>query len=257
MVMTAIHCHGALAQTATIPVGGTVFQGINSADGTNMSSQSVGAESDGYVTTSAYYTGGEGYVSASISGGNGGVYGLEQGKSILTSGFEVIGPPGAVARVPLIVTASGSVQISTSLDNPAIDDTGGVVILEVGSAPGGSDLFSEDYQIGGPRTAPYTGFGGSVALPLLTPNTYYYITIATQVNGVSQAASGPEVTAMVDPSVDFAPGFDSTGYTLGFSPDLTPVPLPASAWLLLSGLAAFGFFRFKQPRNRTEPMCLA
>ncbi len=65
------------------------------------------------------------------------------------------------------------------------------------------------------------------------------------------------VTALADPVIRFAPGFDSTGYSLAFSPGIgntSPVPEPATSGLLALGLGLGLVALLRLVRDRAAAM---
>jgi hypothetical protein len=87
-----------------------------------------------------------------------------------------------------------------------------------------------------------TSFSASDDFSVAT-NTIYYITLFA--SGTSDQGI---FSASVDPSVTFQSGFNASGDSLIFSSDIAapPVPLPATVWLLLSGLGGLGVLARKR-----------
>jgi len=70
------------------------------------------------------------------------------------------------------------------------------------------------------------------------------------INGGSGGPAGGSYFAELDPTVSFAPGFDSTGYTLLFSPEPIPeVPEPSNLLLLGSGITSLFWVARKKQRR--------
>jgi hypothetical protein len=183
--------------------------------------------STGDVTIQAFYANGKGSVTAG-QGTFATNFGEQEGAYVRTiSYFEVEGPsnPG----LPLAFSANGS---TTATANGGLGSDG-TASAQVLSGDLGTTIFSVTacsavyYACSGPSS-----FNVS-QLFTASSNTVYAVEIAAQGSSDRGAFS-----ASVDPNITFAPGFNSAGYSLVFSPDLTPapVPLPAAAWLLLSGL---------------------
>jgi hypothetical protein len=112
---------------------------------------------------------------------------------------------------------------------------------DVDSASLGQVYFDATACAGSCVSGQSPSFNVSQALSLAT-NTVYAIYLAA---GGQDIVTGT-FSATVDPAVVFAPGFDSTGYAITFSPDPAPVPVPAAVWLFLGGvggLAVLGRMR--------------
>lgn len=109
--------------------------------------------------------------------------------------------------------ANGSAQVISDLQYRLYEVTSAAVLPVVGSVPTGSTVVQT-----------WSGVSGTVPLAVIS-NTFSGIQAGTYILDVAGTASG---TA--------AP---SAGSYTG-SLNLTPVPLPAAAWLLLSGLGGLG-----------------
>jgi len=192
-----------------------------------------GSFTSGELAASAYYAGGAGSLSLSqttyITTHND----LENGSAHLGWSFEVLGP--ANSNVPLLFAASGS----TSASSTSGIGSSANVYAWLGSSINSSDLYSVS-------ACAFSGFAScnvannsfSVNHPFtVTTNTIYYATI-----GVGGTSNSGAFSALVDPAVTFGTNFNSSGYSIVNSADVlaAPVPLPASAWLMLSGLAGIG-----------------
>ena len=203
--------------------------------GTGGSSSTTGGCTND-VSVSAYYVSGKGSVSTVQNTYATGFNEIEQTNASVTSYFEVIGPSNP--SVPLIFSATGSTSVSAVVGSygyaTASVETGslGATIYSVGAC---SMIF---YDCGGTSSTVGLPSSFNVNQSLsLAAGTLYAVVIGAQ--GYSNAGG---FSASVDPSVTFAPGFNATGYSIVYSSDLSPapVPLPASAWLFLTGLAGAG-----------------
>jgi len=233
IAIAAVGCNSASAQTLPISLGATFMQNVGgyANNETYMFQQSAGAGAltDGYMTTTAYYAGGKGYVSLSTVGNN--LY-TEQGLAQVNYWFEVIGPQTML--VPVIVSASGSVSAGDTAND------------QVGATFYSNALFTVTIAAGVQEGGiPENAFSFITPASILT-NTPYQITLTA-----SGYADGPDkLSASVDPTVQLDPSFVTPGYSVDFSQDVaapppSPVPLPASVWLLLSAVTALGFFGLK------------
>jgi hypothetical protein len=237
-----------------IPVldGGVYHQFIQSSISNDLSVLSLqqsfgsGGLSNGYTTTTALYGGGIGVASIDISGS----IAQQEGLSEASYFVEIIGP---TAAVPVIATAS----LSVSVTNPdydyataayTIDGIGGGSVFAGNSTCASNYYTSNNCQYG---VHPLGNSSLNVALPLVFyTNTLYEANVA--VTGVeAEYSASAVVKALADPSISFAPGFDSTGYQILFSPDpVSPVPEPSTRWLILCG--GLGLIAFRECRSRTR-----
>jgi hypothetical protein len=182
------------------------------------------------LTVSAFYVNGKGSVSASASGAPG----TNQANSQLFSAFEVLGP--ANSNVPLLFSVSGTTSASSG---------NGQIYAFLGSSVNSPDIFGVTAQscsvVGqcGPNTP--TSFAVNQLFSVAS-NTVYFVSI----DAGGSNLNGGTFSAQVDPSVTFASGFNQPGYSLIYSADTaTPVPLPAAAWLFLSGAGLLGILGMK------------
>jgi hypothetical protein len=150
------------------------------------------------------------------------------GGGSITYFFEVAGPTNSA--VPLVFSASGS-TFAAGTDTTAVAQAfsaGGAFNACSGTGNGAATCGN-----GAGGVLP-SSFAGSEAFNLAS-NTLSDVEVA--IEGSSTLGPGNWSTG-VDPQISFAPGFASAGYTLEASPDLTPVPVPGTVWLMLAALGA-------------------
>jgi hypothetical protein len=189
---------------------------------------SFGSFTSGELAASVYYAGGTGFLSLSqttyITSSND----LENGSAHLGWSFEVLGP--ASSNVPLLYTVSGLTSASSGIGSSAS------VYAWLGSGINSPDIYSiSACAFSGFASCSVANNSFSVNHPFtVETNTIYYVTI-----GVGGTSNSGAFSALVDPAVTFGPNFNSSGYSIVNSADVlaAPVPLPASAWLMLTGLA--------------------
>lgn len=174
------------------------------------------------------------------------------------------------------VSASGSIDYSLKLSGPV---TGGTIAVRVqalidisGSASGDANAIGRgDIVI--PGTSPVSlcswfGFdqapqscqfgpanGGSLELDRLVglwPGDTYTVSMSgrgTATVSGNDGGGAADFQVIVDPIFSFTNDDDAALYTLEFSPNLVPVPLPAGAWLLGSALAGLAGLRRRRFRR--------
>ncbi|HEV2703630.1 MAG TPA: VPLPA-CTERM sorting domain-containing protein [Steroidobacteraceae bacterium] len=185
--------------------------------------------SQGDVSISANFADGTGTVSAVQSSFAGNFSEQENAQSRVTYFFEVQGPSSS--SVNLDFAASGQTSAFAGFGSY------GTATASIMSGDLGTTLFTT----GACSSVFYTVCGSapsafSVNQPFtVTAGSLYAVVIVA--SGTSDIGG---FSASVDPSISFNPSFDSTGYSISFSADLAPVPLPASAWLMFTGLGALG-----------------
>ncbi len=193
-----------------------------------------GSSTCGSLTESAYDVAGEVYSSLSL---NTTANGLLTGNVHNTLQFEVLGPTGGSATLDLNASAStsftpsgggGSAEAEVTLVNPAV----GMPILNQYAC-------SNNYYQCQLSLTPSGSPSLSIANYSFTVPTNTVINLSTELFYYED--NGATLSASIDPNVTFAPSFNSNGDTLIYSADtVSPVPLPASFWLLLSGLGGLG-----------------
>jgi hypothetical protein len=165
--------------------------------------------------------------------------------------FEVTGP--ANVSVPLDFSASGSTSASGTNVSAAAQafSAGGAFYACSGAGSGAASCAN-----GSGGVLP-SAFGGTKIFNLTT-NTLSDIEVV--VSGGSTLGSGTW-SASVDPQISIDPSFTQSGYALVVSPDVNPVPLPSTAWLLISGIGALGMFARRNQKTKeacagTQPVRL-
>jgi hypothetical protein len=184
---------------------------------------------------------------------------LAQGISFLTYSFQVAAPVGE--SVPLIFSASQTSTGSGSLAYGTWNSLTVVVLSEAGVG-GLSDTSTcvGDASYCGPGTfyGDQTSVTTNLAFTATSSDSFQVELVAGTEAGVG-SASGGSFTATIDPAITFAPGFDSTGVTLEFSPDIgspvSSVPEPSNGELLLAGLVATLYYQYIRRKLRMEGHC--
>jgi hypothetical protein len=174
--------------------------------------------------------------------------------AFVTYYFGVAGPAGV--PIPLQITSfvevdiKGAVQTGPPANRP--DYSAGAAVFLVnpqgGTVPGGPVLNSLDSDSGGgPNGTPSGPLAGSVtndsAISALS-DTVYQIDVQAGVSFFGPYFPGGSAFALADPVISFAPGFDSTGFTLEFSPGIgnqSPSAVPEPSTLVMPSML-FGMF---------------
>jgi hypothetical protein len=148
--------------------------------------------------------------------------------------FKVVGPEGGTASLNISMVAHTS---ATASGGGAANSNASISLGLVGS---GSFLINQATQascstFGVPSCSGPSSFSVNQDFTVST-GTLYHVLMSGSAGRVNVAYAHFDI----DPDITFAPGFDSTGFTLNVSPDAapSPVPLPPSLILMLSGIAA-------------------
>ncbi len=251
---------GAYTQTP-FPANYSIGAGINSNYAAYFTDVSSALATPGYVSVGPGCTiasgGGCGFASASLSPGSldlsisgystsTNVFGVssyaEAGAAVY---YYVMGPGAAYRPVPMIY--SGALSESTA--GSAI--VGSEVTVTTDSYPLSADGSSSV------ATTPFlfsSANGFYVYSSSASTATYNLNSVTVGANGQAFGAVGTtagQFSAQIDPKLEIDPSWltQHPGYSLVFSSNYAPVPLPAAAWLLLSGLGGIGFLR----RRRNVP----
>jgi hypothetical protein len=200
---------------------------------------SGGAQAEPTVAAWAAVVAGPGYAAAAAS--------------VVTDAYDfvVLGPSGATA--PLTIDAFA-----------AYSATGVVTTLTQGSTLWGASAavsFEDDpvvtTQTHPPGALAYGHVG--VLFANVIVSAIYTITVSAEASANNQEVNAvTDVIAYADPQVSFAPGFNSTGYSLEFSPgvgngpprDSIALPIPEPGTLTLVGLGGAGLLA--RVRRRRE-----
>jgi hypothetical protein len=203
---------------------------------TSLVSSSAGVATggpNGELSLSMYYAGGTGYATAAETAyapTNG--FDVESESASVFSEFEVVGPSNSM--VPVVFNV-GATTATTSAGQTANAEA----LAYIGTSFGAQNIFwVEASSCAGGAVCVYPTSLNQDYSFTVTANTIYYVTLTA--GGSSNLGT---FSASVDPSINFSSSFNSSGYSLAFSSDASPappVPLPGSAWLLLSALGTMG-----------------
>jgi hypothetical protein len=227
------------AMAVTLPCCGVLSNPVISKN-TYGTGGSGGAQAEPTAAAWASAVAGPGYASAA--------------NAIVTDAYEfsVLGPSGATA--PLTIAAFA-----------AYSATGVVTTLTQGSTLWGASAavsFEDDpvvtTQTHPPGALSYGHLGVLFANVLV--GAIYTITVSAEASANNQEVNAvTDVIAYADPQVSFAPGFNSTGYSLEFSPgigngppgDSIALSIPEPGTLTLVGLGGAGLLaRIRRRREQ-------
>jgi len=156
--------------------------------------------------------------------------------SSLSVYYYVIGPSPAYTVVPMVFSGnwSGSASGTEADSSAGIELTSTTGAISVGDcATSYSSTCSSSFS------APFlfdSANGFSVYSSNVASGTYFTNLVSLTAGGQVDVAG--QYSAEIDPTLEIDPTWLAThpGYSLVFSSNYSPVPLPAAAWLLLSGL---------------------
>ncbi len=230
----------ACAQTGpgVVPQGAFILQRVANASGGVSNTGNGDFADDGIGHAVAIYTGNDGMVSASIMPGSDGV---EEVYAEVSWAFTILAPEDrAQIPVPVIMTGLGRVTVQGA--------TEGNIFQADASFSG--PFSSLDVSLNDNGDAPFVINSSGVLLPFQVYSIYMQLTEfkITGFYGNDDPIFGGttlSIDEMIDPFVEFAPGFDSDGYTIVSSdvPPLASQPEPAQIpEPPMSTIVAFGSF---------------
>jgi|GEM_PF-5355625 len=227
MGIVAVGSNSALAQVTGTPTGliaaSLTEKVVNNTD-TDTSGGNFQTITNGYASATASFTGDDGSASVSIKPG---YSGFQYALATSSWSFYIAGPPGMM--VPIVVIGHGELMVSGAEPGTIIDES-----KFYGTLP--SFLYDE-------VVTSNTRDIFNVAYPGLIPDNQVY-DITFQADAQSFGPKTPTISALADPAVEFAPGFNSAGYSIVSSPAISPVPEVSTSWLLLTG--GFGLIGFRK-----------
>lgn len=231
-----------LANTPVIFSNGLAPDGDNLGEGTYGlcgSGSYVGGNCDSPATLSQSYVGPtDGIAVMSLTGSNTGTADAVNAIHAATIyDAEVVGPSNISVPVDFVFDAYASVSTLLGL----YEGGGMYAPASVNAQAFGTFGSNATLQVCAGASCPNPTINDSIgpAFPYsVVANTPIAISVGVQ--AYDTILSGPDSTfsASVDPSVVIDPSFTTPGYSVVFSP--SPVPVPAAAWLLLSGLGGLG-----------------
>jgi hypothetical protein len=190
----------------------------------------------------ATYSNSEAAVVSSGSAPAGSILGMNGGVAYqyIVQNANPLAPPAV-----LDFTGSGYVTVTSDVTvNPTMNPVNALVIAQTTTSIPSGGYPTTTYSFGACAS---TG-GACVGGPVLTSSFSYTSTTPYQfmapvgeletmditATGTAKNAGGSWYAA-IDPSITLDPS-NGPGYSILYSPDAAPVPLPASVWLMLSGL---------------------
>ncbi len=155
--------------------------------------------------------------------------------------------------VPLQITSECSLKITGV--SPSVLTAWSVVsdILVLSATgtdiPGFGPVINDVVSISGGGPSPTSADQEQVtAFNAIAGSIYEVLVDANATVTQNQSPQPVSASATTDPVIEFAPGFDSTGYTLEFSPGIGDSPEPASLTLL--GIGSLGVLAYGWRRRR-------
>ena len=166
----------------------------------------------------------------------------------------VTGIGQANVSIPLQIDSNVSFTI---IGNVGPTAWSAVAYLDILSAtgspiPGFGPVINDEESYSGSGTHPTSAVQRLVTAFNAVSGTVYEVLIDASVSiEQNQSPQVAQASALSDPLIDFAPGFDSTGYTLEFSPGIGDSPAaPEPASLTLLGIGSLGVLAYGWRRRR-------
>jgi hypothetical protein len=151
-----------------------------------------------------------------------------------TVSYYVIGPGAAYTPVPTMYsgTLSESVTGAASVGSVVTVSTDTGYLSAVGSLSSSTTPFVFSSANG------FYVYSSSVSSATYNPNSFTVGATGEAYYGVGSTAG--QFSVQIDPTLEIDPSWlaENPGYSRVFSSNYSPVPLPASVWMMLSGLAA-------------------
>jgi hypothetical protein len=238
MGIVAVGSNSAIAQVSGAPtalLAASLEEKVVHNSTTDSSEGNYQTVNNGYATATASFTGDDGSASISIKPGN---TGFQLAEATVSWSFYIAGPPAMM--VPIVVIGHGELMVSGAEPGTLIDEA-----KFYGTLP--SFLYDEIASSNVRNIF-------NVAYPGYIPDNIVY-DISFEADAQSFGGTSPSITALADPAVEFASGFNSTGFSIVSSPVISAVPEVSTSWLLLSGgLGLIGLRKVFPSRRLFDPV---